>query len=111
MQCPHQPRRNGSTQGPETTVQVRYILPSSISLRFEAIILHGIRRRASLTRKPSMLLRHGGHEASCRLAALARPTDLLFFIPLPVSTLSAWSSMPKTALLTSVDENVKLAFH
>ena len=36
-----------------------------------------------------MLLRHGGHEAPCRLAALARRTDLLFFIPLPVSTLSA----------------------
>src|SRR6266478_4624492 len=37
--------------------------------------------------------------------------NLLFFRPLPVFTLSAWISMSKTPLLTSVDENFMLAFH
>src|SRR5580693_2125889 len=37
--------------------------------------------------------------------------NLSFFRPLPVFTLSAWISISKTPLVTSVDENFMLAFH
>src|SRR4029077_14300104 len=37
--------------------------------------------------------------------------NLSFFRPLPVFTLSAWISISKTPLATSVDENFMVAFH